>query len=210
MKIMKYADKSIRCYLDCLAEKTPAPGGGSSSAIMGSLGCGLLSMVANLTLSDKGFNGYKERAKKALKRSEYLRRRFTLLIDEDIKAYKRLSAAFKKHGQNTTVFQAAVKSAIIPPSRVCDYSYKAAIIALELAYSGKKAILSDVTAGMYSLDAAFESGFINIDVNLNYVKNKAYVLAKIQSYMSLQRDMKHIKNKVLSVVRERTHALCQL
>ena len=207
---MKYADKSIRCYLDCLAEKNSVPGGGSSSALMGSLGCGLLSMVANFTLSDKGFNGYKERAKKALKESEHLRKRFTLLIDEDAEAYKRLSIAFKKHKQNISNLQAALKAAIIPPSRVCDYSYKAATVALELSYVGKKAILPDVIAAIHGLDAAFEAGFVNIDINLRHIKDKAYIRNKKQAYTFLQKDMKHIKSKILSVVRERMNARCQL
>ena len=61
---MKYVDKSVKCYIDKLSAKTPAPGGGSVAALLGALGCGLLSMVANFTLAGKGFNGYKDRAKK--------------------------------------------------------------------------------------------------------------------------------------------------
>ena len=70
----------IKYYTDKLAAKTPAPGGGSVAAMLGVLGCGLLSMVANFTLVKKGFNGYKERAKKALKESESLRQKLTELI----------------------------------------------------------------------------------------------------------------------------------
>jgi methenyltetrahydrofolate cyclohydrolase len=203
MKNMDYADKSLKYYLACLAEKTTVPGGGSACALVGSLGCGLLSMVANFTLSDKGFNGYKERSKKVLKVSEYLRKKFMLIIDEDAKAYKRLSIAFKKNAKNSPAFQKALKSAIVSPSRVCDYSYKAAIAALELSYIGKKAILSDVISAIHNLDAAFESGLVNIYVNIRYVKNKTYASNKADKYKSLQRDMKQIKNKVLSITQER-------
>jgi methenyltetrahydrofolate cyclohydrolase len=200
---MRYADKSLKCYLDCLSEKTPVPGGGSCCALIGSLGCGLLSMVANFTLSDKGFNGYKERSKKVLTKSEYFRGKFILLIDEDAKAYKSLSIAFKKSTKNNSGFQRALKAAIVPPSKVCDYSYKAAMAALELSYIGKKSILSDVVSAIHILDAAFEAGLVNIDVNVRYVKNKTYALNKMHKYKSLQRDMKQIKNKVLSITQER-------
>ena len=203
---MSYLDKSLKSYLACLAGKAAVPGGGSASAIVGSLGCGLLSMVANFTLSDKGFNGYKERSKKALKMSEYLRKKFMLIVDEDAKAYKRLSIAFKKNAKNSLVFQRALKAAIVSPSRVCDYSYKAAMAALELSYVGKKAILSDVISAIHNLDAAFESGLVNIYVNIRYVKNKTYALNKADKYKSLQRDMKQIKNKVLSITQERMNA----
>jgi methenyltetrahydrofolate cyclohydrolase len=203
MKNKKFADKSLICYLDCLAEKAPVPGGGSVSALVASLGCGLLSMVANFTLSDKGINGYKDRAKKALKNSERLRKRLINIIDEDARAYKRLSKAFKKYSKETDIFQKALKAAIVPPSKVCDYSHKAALAALELSYVGKKTILSDVAAAMHNLDAAFETGLINIKVNLRYVKNKSYAVNKVQLYTSLQKDIKQIKIKTLSIVRER-------
>jgi methenyltetrahydrofolate cyclohydrolase len=203
---MSYLDKSLKSYLDSLAGKAAVPGGGSASALVGSLGCGLLSMVANFTLSDKGFNGYKERSKKALKMSEYLRKKFMLIIDEDAKVYKRLSIAFKKNAKNSSVFQRALKAAIVSPSRVCDYSYKAAMAALELSYVGKKAILSDVVSAIHNLDAAFESGLVNIYVNIRYVKNKTYASNKADKYKSLQRDMKQIKNKVLSITQERMNA----
>jgi formiminotetrahydrofolate cyclodeaminase len=203
---MRYADKSLKCYSDCLSEKTPTPGGGSCSAVIGSLGCGLLSMVANFTISDKGFNGYKERSKKALKKSEYLRKKFILLIDEDAKAYKRLSVAFKTNTKYSPGFQKAVKAAIVPPSKVCDYSYKAAIAALELSYVGKKTILSDIIAAIHSLDAAFESGFVNIEINVRHVRNKVYALNKMRKYKSLQRDIKQIKNKVISITQERMNS----
>ena len=88
---MKYQDKSLKYFIDTLAAKTPTPGGGSVAATLGALGCGLLCMVANYTLSSKGFNGYKERAQKALKKSDDLRKKLTDLIDKDIIAYEALS-----------------------------------------------------------------------------------------------------------------------
>jgi len=94
---MKFIDKSIRLYADKLAAKTPTPGGGSTAALLGVLGCALLSMVANFTLAGKGFNGYKERSQKALKKSENIREKMTDLIDKDIAAYENLSRAFKKY-----------------------------------------------------------------------------------------------------------------
>ena len=76
---MKYVDKSLRHYLSKLSAKVPAPGGGSASALLGALGCGLLCMVANYTLAKKAFNGYKERAKRVLKESEKVREKLTEL-----------------------------------------------------------------------------------------------------------------------------------
>ncbi len=200
---MDYINKSIKGYLVELAAKKPVPGGGSTAALMGALGCGLVSMVANFTLSDKGFNGYKARAKKVLKKSECLREKLAVLIDKDIRAYGRLSIAFKKFNLSAIKLQSAVKGAIITPCKICDCVHDAAEIALEASYIGKKNILSDIQAAIYALDAAFEAGFINIRVNLKYLKDKEYAAEKNQKYAALQIDMKNIKTQILSKTSER-------
>lgn len=203
---MGYANKSIKSYLDCLAGPRPVPGGGSASALAGALGCGLLSMVAHFTLSNKGFNGYKERAQKSLKKSENLRAKFTLLIDKDAQAYESLALAFKKYARDSADFQKAVKKAIVPAQKVCDYCYEAAIAALELSYAGKKSILSDIVSAIHDLDAAFETGLTNINSNTRFIKDKSFARSKIQAYSALQKDMKQIKSKILSVIMERMDA----
>ena len=44
-----YIDRPMREYLDDLAAKKPAPGGGSAAALAASMGVSLMSMVANYT-----------------------------------------------------------------------------------------------------------------------------------------------------------------
>ena len=201
---MKYADKTIKAFSEALASKAPAPGGGSVAAIMGILGCGLLSMVANITLAGKGFNGYKERATKALKKSKELRKKLTELIDKDIKAYENLSNALKRNKKRPINLQPALKRAITPPTKICDCVYSAATLALELAYVGSKYILSDVNVAIFTLDAAFESALMNINENLKNVRDKKYIVNKKHRYTGfLHRDMKRIKTQVLSKTRER-------
>jgi methenyltetrahydrofolate cyclohydrolase len=200
---MGYTDKSIKSYLIQLAAKKPVPGGGSTAALIGALGCGLISMAANFTLSDKGFNGYKARAKKVLKKSERLREKLTRLVDMDIKAYEKLSAVMRRYSLNAIRLQSAIKGAIITPCKICDCAHSAAEIALEASYISKKNILSDIISSIYALDAAFETGFINIKVNLKYLKDKKYAAEKNQKYLTLQIDMKNLKTQILSKATER-------
>ncbi|NQT90404.1 MAG: cyclodeaminase/cyclohydrolase family protein [Candidatus Omnitrophica bacterium] len=200
---MRYSDKSVKHYIDKLAAKTPVPGGGSVAALLGALGCGLLSMVANYTVSGKSYNGYKERAEKALKDSEKLRKQLIELNEKDIEAYERLSRAFKKHKDHVSGLQPSLKSAVIPPLKVCSCVHKAAVVALQLAYVGNKSIIPDICVGMYALDAAFESALVNIGVNLRLITDKRYVVDKSEQSSRLHNDMKKIKTEVLSKTRER-------
>jgi len=45
-----YRTQSLQQYLDDLAAKKPAPGGGSAAALVGATGCALLSMACNGTI----------------------------------------------------------------------------------------------------------------------------------------------------------------
>ncbi|HBG63060.1 MAG TPA: hypothetical protein DDX16_02260 [Candidatus Omnitrophica bacterium] len=45
-----YSNQSLKHYLDNLAAKKPAPGGGSAAALVGAIGCALLSMACNGTI----------------------------------------------------------------------------------------------------------------------------------------------------------------
>ncbi|MFH1867426.1 MAG: cyclodeaminase/cyclohydrolase family protein [Candidatus Omnitrophota bacterium] len=200
---MKYADKSVKIFLDNLAAKTPVPGGGSVAALTGALGCGLLSMVANFTMAKEGFNGYKERAKKALKSSEGLRRKLLDLVDKDIQAYEKLSKALKMNKTKHVNLEPVFKKAVLPPVEVCLYTHKAATISLELSYAGNKSIVSDVYAAMYALDAAFDSALVNVRLNLKYIKDKKFVTEKSDICNSLHKDIKRLKTEVTSKAKER-------
>ena len=200
---MLYVDKSVKYFIDKLAAKTPAPGGGSVAALLGALGCGLLSMVANYTMARKGFNGYKDRAMKSLKESEKLRRELTKLVDDDIKAYEKVSKVFKKHKDNPVKLEPAMKQAAAPPAKTCICVHKAAMVSLDLVYVSNKYIISDVAVAINALDAAFESAMLNIRLNLKHIKDKRYVLDKTHKLSTLHRDMKKIKTEVLYKTRER-------
>jgi len=197
--------KSLKYFIDRLAAKTPAPGGGSVAAALGALGCGLLCMVANYTLAGKGFNGYKERAKEALKKSDDLRKKLTELIDKDIIAYEALSKSLKANKDNQAKLLTSYKRAAMPPFKMCRFIHKAAICALELSFVSNKYIISDVAVAIYALDAAFEAALVNVNMNLKYIKDKKFTTEKTQVCSELHKDIKRLKTQVLPRTRERMH-----
>src|SRR3989338_3267816 len=82
-----YSNQSLKHYLDDLAAKKPAPGGGSAAALVGATGCALLSMASNFTLGKDKYKDVEPQIKDALKQAERLRKRFLALVDLDVKAY---------------------------------------------------------------------------------------------------------------------------
>ena len=49
-----YSEKPLRFFLDKLCSNSPAPGGGSASALTGAIAASLSGMLAALTVNKKG------------------------------------------------------------------------------------------------------------------------------------------------------------
>jgi formiminotetrahydrofolate cyclodeaminase len=97
------ASLSISKFLDETASNSPAPGGGSVSALAASLGAALASMVCRLTIGKNTDATVQIELESVLIKSEKLRAKFTALIDEDTNAFKKVIAppiGFQKKRQN--------------------------------------------------------------------------------------------------------------
>ena len=86
---------SVETFLDELAGGNPTPGGGSAAAIMGAMGAALVSMVCNVTIGKKGYEGVEAEMKAVLEESERVRRRLMAMVAEDIAAFDSILAAYK-------------------------------------------------------------------------------------------------------------------
>src|ERR1700727_2105301 len=82
-------------FLDELASGRPTPGGGSAAAIMGAMGAALVSMVCNVTIGKKGYEGVEAEMRAVLHESEKVRKRLTDMVAEDIAAFDSIMAAYK-------------------------------------------------------------------------------------------------------------------
>lgn len=153
-----YINKPIKKYLDDLAAKKPAPGGGSAAALSCALGCALLSMSANFTIGKEKYKKYEKEIKSILLKCEKYRKRFLELMDLDVKAYsayaslkdKKSKAAAKKYSQKIVKEIAAL-------------SYKAIQLCPALAEKGNIYLINDVLAGAELLSSGFNSALVNID-----------------------------------------------
>src|ERR1700693_2311133 len=86
---------SVEKFLADLASGQPTPGGGSAAAIMGAMGAALVSMVCNVTIGKKGYEGVEAEMKAVREESERVRRRVTARVPEDIEAFDSIMAAYK-------------------------------------------------------------------------------------------------------------------
>ena len=86
---------SVKDFADELSTDSPAPGGGSASALAGSLAAALSGMVANLTIGKKGYEKNFDELKIVAEECQQLKDELLALVDEDTEAFNKVMDAFR-------------------------------------------------------------------------------------------------------------------
>src|SRR5437588_5810199 len=177
-----YLDKPLQHFLDELASSKSTPGGGSASALCGAMGAALASMVARLTLGKAGYADVQPEIEKLLQETEKLRERFQQLMQEDIDAYGRLSAAFKmprstpeESEARSKAIQARLVEAALVPLEMVESASKLLQYCRKIAEIGKANVLSVVATGSLLASSAANGAAAMVRVNLRAMKDPELV-----------------------------------
>ena len=182
---MKLTDKPVTSFLDELASNVPAPGGGSVASLSGALGAALVSMVCNLTLGKKGYEGVQEEIQALLAQSEGLRQEMTDLLEADVAAYTAYSQAAKmpretdeQKATRAAAMQAALKNATMVPMHIAETAVKVMDLCMPTAEKGNKGAVSDAGVAVLMAEAALRSAALNVLINLAAIKDPVFVADK--------------------------------
>jgi formiminotetrahydrofolate cyclodeaminase len=171
--MMPYSVMALVDLLDAFASNEPVPGGGSASALAGSLGVSLLVMVAGLPNTRTGSPEEAADLAEASARLRPLRDALTALIDDDSAAYSAVLEAMRlpndsdeqKAGRRQAIGRGMQRATEVPleTMRHCQQALRGAIV---IARSGNRNAATDTTTGVELLRAALRSAGMNVDVNL--------------------------------------------
>jgi formiminotetrahydrofolate cyclodeaminase len=208
-----FIEKSVNEFLDALASKEPAPGGGSGAAMGGALGAALVSMVCNLTIGKKGYEAVEQEMKDLLAQSEAIRLELPKLLEADIEVYTQVMAAYRlprttdeEKAARQTLLQQRFKEAAEVPLQIAERCSRIVQLALPAARMGNKWAVSDAGVGALLGEAALRSALLNVEINLASIKDEQYaadVCARIQAITEGKGDT---KEQVMAIVREKIGA----
>ena len=173
--------KTVNEFLDEVASNAPAPGGGSVSALAGSLGAALISMVCRLTIGKKKYADVQSEMESALTKSEELRAKLTSIIEEDTLAFNKVMSAFgmaketdEQKTKRTEAIQEATKTATLVPLKLMRLCQDGIALALTVAEKGNKNSVSDAGVSLLLLQAAAKGAALNVRINLSGLEDRKF------------------------------------
>lgn len=205
---------SLREFADELSTESPAPGGGSVSALVGALGAALAAMVANLTHPKKGYEERIERLEQIAIRGQQLKDQLLAAVDEDTAAFDQLLDAMrlpKGTGEEIATRDAAMLDATVRaievPLGVLEACPEIIELCREIAKIGLKASLSDAGVGAQVARAAAAGAYQNVCINLASVTDRdqaRQLLAEADEAWNRARELHgSAENEILVALREK-------
>ena len=168
----KLVDMTCTGFANETASESPAPGGGSISAYMGSLGAALGTMVANLSSHKPGWDAKWEFYSKWAEKGQALKDTLLALVDEDTNAFNVIMNAFgmpkgtpEEKEARSQAIQDATKYATEVPMRTIENSFKVFEICEAMIKKGNPASVSDAGVGVLCARAAVHGAYLNVKIN---------------------------------------------
>jgi glutamate formiminotransferase/formiminotetrahydrofolate cyclodeaminase len=177
----KLIEMDLREFMEITASESPAPGGGSTAAYIGSLGIALGTMVANLSSHKRGWdNRWKEFSDWAEK-GKSIQNDLLDLVDKDTEAFNWIMEAYalpkKTDGEKKVrndVIQSATKTAVLIPLEVMETAISGFALLREMVEKGNPNSVTDAGVGTLALRSCIRSAFLNVRINAAALDDKKF------------------------------------
>jgi glutamate formiminotransferase/formiminotetrahydrofolate cyclodeaminase len=205
-----YIEKPMIVFLDRLASRSPEPGGGSVSALVGALGAALVSMVGNLTLGKEKYASVQADIEDLLKSSERLRSELQELIQKDTEVYAEVSAAFKlprETGEEKAARKARIQDALLAatevPFQIAEKCMEVARLSQVAAEIGNVGAVSDAGVAVLLAESGAQSAALNVKINLGSIEDEEFCRGKWGRIQEILRETGELRERVMQLTYEK-------
>lgn len=205
---MNLQELSVKEFIDKVTGNDPVPGGGSVSALNGSLAASLAAMVANLTVGRKKYAEVNDEMEQISARMTEQSAKLLADVDRDAEAYDRVFAAFKLP-KETDEEKAVRKEAIQRETKyAAEVPMEVARTASELlpmidaaARRGNSNAVTDATVAMMCARTAVIGALLNVRINLTSITDEAFVKTMTEEADRLEAAAVEAEQKLLEYVK---------
>ena len=200
-------DFTCKGFAEETASESPAPGGGSVSAYMASLGAALATMVANLSSHKPGWDAKWSYFSDWAVNGQQIMNELLFLVNEDTNAFNRIMTAFglpkdsdaEKAARSAAIQEATLYATNIP-LRTMKVAYSAYDVIEAMAKEGNPNSISDAGVGALAVRAAVQGAFLNVKINAVSLKDKALADSIVKEAETIANDSDKRERELIEIV----------
>ncbi|UCG67973.1 MAG: cyclodeaminase/cyclohydrolase family protein [Thermoplasmata archaeon] len=197
-------EASFEFMLNEISSKSPAPGGGSVSALSGCFGAALVSMVCNLSIGKKRFVDVENELKEILSETKILKSELFDLSRKDIEAFNEVMVALKisdKEAKKENL-QKAYKEAALVPLEVAERCLRVMELAQITIIKGNQNAVTDSGVAALMAHAGLKGAVLNVKVNLISIEDEQFNLEKKAKIEDLESKAEHLLGMIFEKVED--------
>ena len=198
---------NLREFANETASESPAPGGGSISAYVGSLGISLAAMVANLSSHKRGWDDRWEEFSDWAEQAQSLKDQLLKLVDEDTNSFNAIMDAFRlpkgtteEKATRAQAIQDSTRYAIEVPFKVMETSIQTYLIIKAMAEVGNPNSVTDAGVGALCVRAAVHGAFLNVKINTGGLKDKKFVADVLKKGKQMIQKADKLEKEIMKIV----------
>lgn len=201
---------TLKTFVDETASESPAPGGGSVAAYVGSLGVSLATMVANLSSHKKGWDDRWEVFSDVAEEGQRLKDALLHKVDEDTAAFNAIMAAMSlpKSSESEKILRKkamsdATKLAIEVPLSTMRLALESFSIIQKMVEIGNPNSVTDAGVGALCVRAAVRGAYLNVKINTSGFEDKVYVEQVLSEAEAILAKAEQLEAAALKIVNEK-------
>jgi len=208
--VKQLIDLTLTDFADETAGESMAPGGGSISAYVGTLGVSLGTMVANLSAHKPGWDERWEEFSAWAEKGQTYKNKLLALVDEDTNAFNKIIEGFrmpKGNDEEKKARVAAIESATIyateVPLLVMETACDSMEVMMAMAKGGLQNSLSDAGVGALCARTAVYGAYFNVRINAKDIKNRETAEALLSKAKSIFNKAVSTENDIIAYINEK-------
>lgn len=198
---------TVAGFIDELASNSPAPGGGSVSALNGAIAAALTSMVGNLTIGKKKYADVEDEMREIVSKVTEIQQELLEAVDKDTDAFNVVFAAFKwpketeeEKAARSAEIQRGTKIAADVPMSVAEKAAKLMPLIEKVIMKGNQNSITDACCAMMACRYAVIGALLNVRINLSSIKDQDFVKEHADRAAELEKTVNETEQRILDHV----------
>ena len=203
----KLIDLTLTDFSDETAAESMAPGGGSISAYVGTLGVALGTMVANISGHKQGWDDKWEYFSEWAAKGQAYKKTLLHLVDEDTNAFNKIIDGFRMPKETeeekklrAEAIENATKYATEVPFNVMETAFNSLEVMQAMLTNGLQSSLSDGAVGVLCAKAAVTGAYFNVKINAKDIKDRVFAENIIKKAEALYQKTVTIEQETIALI----------